>query len=41
MAKKIKARQQLSGWLGSKEYGGKDIKAFIANHNIEYKKEVA
>lgn len=37
MAKRIKARQQLTGWL----FGGKDIKVFIANHNIEYKKEVA
>lgn len=37
MAKGIKARQLLAGWL----FGGKDIKAFIANHNIEFKKEVA
>ena len=37
MAKCIKARQLLTGWL----FGGKDIKAFIANHNIELKKEVA
>jgi CRISPR system Cascade subunit CasA len=36
MAKKIKARQLLSGWL----FGGKDIKAFIANHHIEFTKEV-
>lgn len=34
MAKKIKARQLLAGWL----FGGKDIKAFIANHNIEFEK---
>lgn len=37
MAKRIKARQQLAGWL----FGGKDIKAFMANHNIEFNKEVA
>ncbi|MGO3785530.1 type I-E CRISPR-associated protein Cse1/CasA [Pseudoalteromonas sp. KG3] len=37
MAKRIKARQQLAGWL----FGGKDIKAFIANHNIEFNKELA
>jgi CRISPR system Cascade subunit CasA len=37
MAKRIKARQQLVGWL----FGGKDIKAFIANHKIEFNKEVA
>lgn len=37
MAKRIKARQQLSGWL----FGGKDIKAFIANHKIEFIKGIA
>jgi CRISPR system Cascade subunit CasA len=37
MAKRIKARKSLAGWL----YGGKDIKAFMANHNIEFNKEVA
>ncbi|WP_250657465.1 type I-E CRISPR-associated protein Cse1/CasA [Alkalimarinus coralli] len=36
MAKRIKARQLLTGWL----YGGKDIKTFIANHKIEQLKEV-
>ncbi|WP_438864533.1 type I-E CRISPR-associated protein Cse1/CasA [Neptunicella sp.] len=41
MAKRIKSRQLLSGWLGHRELGGKDIKAFIANHNIEFTKEVA
>lgn len=37
MAKRIKARQGLAGWLLS----GKEIKAFIANHQIEMEKEIA
>lgn len=38
MAKRIQARRALMGWL----FGGKDIKAFIANHEIPTtKKEVA
>jgi len=31
MVKRIKARQALTGWL----YGGKDIKKFISDYNIE------
>lgn len=37
MAKKIKARQKLTAWV----YGGKDIKAFIAENNINIQKETA
>ncbi len=37
MAKRIKARQQLAGWL----YGGKDIKRFKKEHGIEPMKETA
>jgi CRISPR system Cascade subunit CasA len=37
MAKRIKARQSLTGWL----YGGKDIKRFITEHKINQKQEVA
>ncbi|WDE04939.1 type I-E CRISPR-associated protein Cse1/CasA [Thalassomonas viridans] len=37
MGKRIKARHRLTGWL----FGGKDIKAFMANHQIEANKELA
>lgn len=37
MAKRIQARQALVGWL----YGGKEIKAFMVNHQIDVKKEIA
>ncbi len=37
MAKRIQARQALVGWL----FGGKEIKAFMANHQIDIKKEIA
>jgi CRISPR system Cascade subunit CasA len=37
MAKRIQARQALVGWL----FGGKEIKAFMANHHIDVKKEIA
>ncbi len=37
MAKRIKARQRLSGWL----YGGKDIKNFIKNNKIDSLKEAS
>jgi CRISPR system Cascade subunit CasA len=37
MVKRIKARQSLTAWL----YGGKDIKAFIKEHDIETQKEMA
>jgi len=37
MAKRIKARQHLAGWL----YGGKEIKRFKKEHNIEQQKETA
>lgn len=37
MSKRIKARQQLTGWL----FGSIEIKSFIVNHNIEFTKEVA
>ncbi|MFT7314891.1 MAG: CRISPR system Cascade subunit CasA [Paraglaciecola sp.] len=35
MAKKIKARQSLTGWL----YGGKDMKRFIREHKINQQEE--
>lgn len=37
MAKRIKARQSLTGWL----FGGKDIKDFISIHQIDQTKETA
>ncbi|WP_420554130.1 type I-E CRISPR-associated protein Cse1/CasA [Neptuniibacter marinus] len=37
MAKRIKARQALTGWL----YGGKDVKNFIKEYEIEMYKEMA
>lgn len=37
MIKRIAARRSLRGWL----YGGKDIKNFKTDHNIETKKEVS
>lgn len=37
MAKRIKARQALTGWL----YGGKDVKNFIKEYEIEIYKEMA
>lgn len=37
MAKRIQARQALVAWL----FGGKEIKAFMANHQIDVKKEIA
>lgn len=37
MAKRIQARQALVSWL----FGGKEIKAFMANHQIDVKKEIA
>lgn len=37
MAKRIKARQSLTGWL----YGGKDIKKFIKEQNIDQLKEAS
>lgn len=37
MAKRIKARQRLTGWL----YGGKDIKNFIKDYNINTQRETA
>lgn len=36
MAKRIKARRSLTGWL----YGGKEIKAFVNEHNIEQLAEI-
>jgi CRISPR system Cascade subunit CasA len=35
MAKRIKARQKLTGWL----YGGKDMKRFISEHKINQQQE--
>jgi hypothetical protein len=35
MAKRIKARRSLTGWL----YAGKDIKTFRKEHNIELMQE--
>lgn len=35
MAKRIKARRGLTGWL----YGGKDIKKYVNNHKIDTQKE--